>query len=100
MTLIELKQTFPTSSGRPKLNETLLPTVPAFFDTRTSNVRNLMRWVKATPEAIGIVNRIARDTVTPVTFRAVSKVSAGRPSKTAGLDAEKKAMEFYKKVFF
>jgi hypothetical protein len=89
MSLIETKNLFSPpsipSSGRPLINESVMPASAGVFDARTTNMRTLMTWVKRSPEPLGIVNRIANDVVTPVSFRAIEKKGVGRPSKEAGL---------------
>ena len=103
--LIQSKQAFAMlpapSKGKPLINENFVPAVVGISDQRTSDSRVLMRWVKASPEPLGIVNRISSDVVQPVSFKALDRSKgAGRPSDKAGKGDEREAMDFYKKTFF
>ena len=79
--------------SRPLLNILQVPSavVPA---QRSVNIKNLMSWVKKTPEAMGIVRRISQDIVTKIEFESVDVKRAGRPSKDYNSKVEDKAKEF------
>ncbi len=84
--------------ARPLLNIPFVPSanIPA---TRSVNIKLLMSWVKKTPEAISIVNKIAQDIVTKINFEAVDLKKAGRPSRTYKGKIEDRANFFAEKNF-
>src|SRR3990167_2569594 len=101
--MIESKDIFtfagPTTPGRPYLNENqrgALTTSATFL----ADKKTLMNWIKRTPEAIGIINQIAKDVITTINFTALEKApSKGRTKNDAGKDNEYKAKDFVKKQF-
>ena len=92
--------TSPYSTGKPLLNEMYIPYSPGIYGRRSQSLKELMRWVKLTPEAIGIVKAITTDIVTKIKFRSIAKQKTGRPSKDIHKTNEEKAEEFVKSNHF
>ena len=93
--MIELK----TVSDRPLLNTKFFPIGGTgkgdyTLTPREYDVKELMWWIKRTPECIGIGKRIATDIISNISFTAIDKKLTGRPSKTYKQDVEEKAMQF------
>src|SRR3990167_7604267 len=86
------------TNTRPSLNIMYVPSssIPA---QRSTNMKVLMDWVRRTPEAIGIVRRIAQDIVTKIEFEAIDLKRAGRPSSTFNEKILNKAQTFADKNF-
>lgn len=65
---------------------------------RDYSIKELMWWIKRTPECIGIGKRIVTDIFTDYYFTAIDKPLTGRPAKTAKKDKEDKANIFARQV--
>jgi len=89
----------PSYKERPVINS-LFDTTRTFPEPRTMDLRTLIWWIKRTPEAIGIIKRMATDIVTEIQFNSVAEQKTGRPSKD--FDAKKidRAKYFAKKNHF
>ena len=92
--MIELK------SIRPAINSQFFPIGNAGYLSTPRNypIKELMRYIKITPECIGIGKRIVTDIFTSYTFEAIEKKNTGRPSKTFKKDAEDEANIFASNV--
>uniref|UniRef100_A0A6M3L921 Putative portal protein n=1 Tax=viral metagenome TaxID=1070528 RepID=A0A6M3L921_9ZZZZ len=92
---IELK-----AQDRPLMNTPYFPSSSyssGFMMTpRGYSVKDLMWWIKRTPECIGIGRRIAMDIISNISFNAVEKPLTGRPSKNYKKEVEDKAKSFAK----
>ncbi len=100
--VIETKNLFvvtgPTTSGRPIINESQTGAI-SVSSTFLTDKRTLMNWIKRTPEAIGILNQIASDIVTKITFISLDTQLMGRPAKNKKKDSVAKAVDFAKQNF-
>lgn len=102
--MIEVKDLFGINAvpgnvtrGRPFLNETNKGGLAV--SRVVVDKKSLMRWIKRTPEAIGIGRQIASDVITNLNFTSVEVPSAGRPRRDFGKDNEAKAKGFAKNNF-
>ncbi len=100
--VIETKNLFvvtgPTTSGRPIINESQTGAI-SVSSTFLTDKRTLMNWIKRTPEAIGMLNQIASDIVTKISFTSLDNQSMGRPAKNKKKDNVARAEDFKKRNF-
>lgn len=88
-------------TGKPLINDIIIPAPGTIVDSyKTGEFKQLMNWVKRTPEAIGIIKTITTDIITNINFSAVPERKTGRPSKDINNDKELKAKKFCQMNFF
>lgn len=85
--------TLPSYKERPVMNSSVI-NMPYTPEPRSMDLRQLIWWIKKTPEAIGIIKRIATDIVTDIQFISAASQSYGRPSNKFHEDIVKKAEVF------
>ena len=92
--MIELK------SIKPAINSQFFPLGNSGYLSTPRNypIKELMRFIKITPECIGIGKRIVTDIFTSYSFEAIDKKQTGRPSTTYKKDVEDKANIFASQV--
>ena len=87
----------PASSGRPYINVPQIGFATYANQSVVANKKQVMEFVKRSPEALGIVRAIAMDIVTKLDFRSIISQGKGRPSVDAHKNAEDEAKSFAKR---
>lgn len=94
--LIQTKDLFnKTGKQVPLINEPIVVSAGGkTFTLKKGTSKQLMDWIKRTPEAIGMLKTIITDIVTRISFKAVPVQGQGRPSKKQEISKESKAKNF------
>lgn len=98
--MVDIKQLLSPNNGLPIINDVLIPRgTPAITNTTSIN-KQVMRDVKNSPEAIGIIRKIVNDINSRVSFKTIPTKKVGRPKNSELDEKEAVAERFARKNFF